>query len=179
MPPKKCKGIWHEDAPSADDAPSKVTKSSSVLMDDVTATHDGKTGRVHYYFKFTSKCACNNLLLKIRVIQFFDWYRRSCKRMFNRTSFNWTLGEAGKLMEQGQLVVGFASSSQREYRWCASGRERWFERATPLLPTSNNNILLLLLQHRHVIIILLLAIALVLLFDGGDGLIGKSSETKW
>lgn len=49
MPPKKRKGIGHEDAPSADDAPSKVTKSSSVLMDDVTATHDGKTGRVHYF----------------------------------------------------------------------------------------------------------------------------------
>ncbi len=65
MLPKKRKGIGHEDAPSADDAPSKVTKSSSVLMDDVTATHDGKTGRVHYYFKFTSKCACNNNIIKV------------------------------------------------------------------------------------------------------------------
>jgi hypothetical protein len=46
---QESKGIGHEDAPSADDAPSKVTKSSSVLMDDVTATHDGKTGRVHYF----------------------------------------------------------------------------------------------------------------------------------
>ena len=64
MPPKKRKGVGHEDAPSSDDAPSKVTKSSSVLMDDVTATHDGKTGRVHTTSNSLRNVLATTILLK-------------------------------------------------------------------------------------------------------------------